>query len=337
MQRDNNALNPFGFLDRLYIDERPSHAVYLPSYLIDKYEVTNAQYRQFLLSSQREVPYSWVRSGLIFSRAQLASLPMEHLRDAATHRFRLDMNVPMMSRESLLIEMDKVNQKRSHNPVTSVNWFSADAYCKWAGKRLPSEAEWEKAARGPKGLEYPWGNKWDLNKINTMSDNDEEPYSAVGSYPDDKSPYGVYDMAANVAEWTADWYDAYANAPASENKYFGEKQRVVRGGVTSSGHYDSVSLVFRSAKRTHLLAGTALIDLGFNHFTKDYLHTYENVKKRKGRSPEKWKPTTHILLGGGPARLSNFYKNVEPFILIKHKKDNMLATIKYNDIITMNI
>jgi len=263
MQRDNNALNPFGFLDRLYIDERPSHAVYLPSYLIDKYEVTNAQYRQFLLSSQREVPYSWVRSGLIFSRAQLASLPMEHLRDAATHRFRLDMNVPMMSRESLLIEMDKVNQKRSHNPVTSVNWFSADAYCKWAGKRLPSEAEWEKAARGPKGLEYPWGNKWDLNKINTMSDNDEEPYSAVGSYPDDKSPYGVYDMAANVAEWTADWYDAYANAPASENKYFGEKQRVVRGGVTSSGHYDSVSLVFRSAKRTHLLAGTALIDLGF--------------------------------------------------------------------------
>ena len=80
----------------------------------------------------------------------------------------------------------------------------------------------------------------------------------------------------------------------------------------------------------------SLIDLGFNHFTKDYLNTYKNIKKRKGTNPEKWKPTTHILLGGGPARLSSFYKNIEPFILIKHKKDNMLATIKYNDIITMN-
>jgi len=263
MQRDNNALNPFGFLDRLYIDERPKQSVYLPAYLIDKYEVTNKQYRQFLLASQREVPYSWIRNGLIFSRAQLASLPLEHLHDAATNRFRLDMNVPAMDRESLLTEMDKVNQERSRNPVTSVNWFDADAYCKWAGKRLPSEAEWEKAARGAKGLEYPWGNKWDTNKINSMSDNDEEPYSAVGSYPDDKSPYGVYDMAANVSEWVADWYDAYPDAPASDNKYFGEKQRVVRGGVTSSGHYDSVSLVFRSAKRTHLLPQTALIDLGF--------------------------------------------------------------------------
>jgi len=79
-----------------------------------------------------------------------------------------------------------------------------------------------------------------------------------------------------------------------------------------------------------------LIDLGFDHFRKDYIDTYENVKKSKGRNPEKWNPTTHIFLGGTPLQLSKFYKNVEPFILIKHKKDNMLSTIKYNDIITMN-
>ncbi|MFZ5503750.1 MAG: formylglycine-generating enzyme family protein [Pseudomonadota bacterium] len=263
MYRDANALNPFGFLDRLYIDERPAHQVTLPAYLIDRYEVTNGQYRQFLIATQRDVPYSWVRNGYVFDKAQLAPLPLAHLRDIATHRFRLDMNVPTMDKDSLLTEMEKVNRTRDKNPVTSVTWFDADAYCKWAGKRLPSEAEWEKASRGTKALEYPWGNEWDLNKINTMSDNDEEPYSAVGSYPDDKSPYGVYDMAANVSEWVADWYDAYPGAPASDNKFFGKTQRVVRGGVTSSGHYDSVSLVFRSAKRTHLLPQSALIDLGF--------------------------------------------------------------------------
>ena len=80
-----------------------------------------------------------------------------------------------------------------------------------------------------------------------------------------------------------------------------------------------------------------LIDLGFDHFRKDYIDNYEKEKKegRKGANPENWKPTTHVFLGGTPSQLSKFYKNVEPFILIKHKKDNMLATIKYNEIITM--
>tara|TARA_R100001244_G_scaffold3675_2_gene4933 strand:- start:540 stop:1436 length:897 start_codon:yes stop_codon:yes gene_type:complete len=81
-----------------------------------------------------------------------------------------------------------------------------------------------------------------------------------------------------------------------------------------------------------------LIDLGFDHFRKDYIDFYEKEKRegRKGANPDKWKPTTHIYLGGTPTQLSKFYKNVEPFILIKHKKDNMLSTMKYNDIITMN-
>lgn len=79
-----------------------------------------------------------------------------------------------------------------------------------------------------------------------------------------------------------------------------------------------------------------LIDRGFDHFRKDYIDTHKNVKKREGRNPKNWKNTTNILLGGTPTQLSEFYKNVEPFMLIKHKKDNMRHTITYDKIITSN-
>lgn len=261
--RDANALNPFGFNDRLYVDERPAHKVTLPAYKIDKYEVTNGQYRDFLIATGHGVPYTWPRNGYNYSDQQLATWPLEALQDVATNRFKLDMDVPSMNKKDLLTEMSKANKNRDRMPVTSVTWSDANDYCNWAKKRLPSEAEWEKAARGTEGFEYPWGNTWDAKKINTMSENPDAPYSTVGSFPSDVSPYGAYDMAANVSEWVADWYKAYPGAPASDIKFFGETQRVVRGGVTSSGHYDSLSVVFRAAKRTHLLPKSALIDLGF--------------------------------------------------------------------------
>lgn len=263
MWREANALNPYGFNDRLYVDERPAHKVNLPDFMIDKYEVTNAQFRDFAIATQHSVPASWPRNGYIFSNELLASLPLEDLRQIATDRFNLDMDVTNMTQKALLAELERIQVTRHPLPVTSVTWPDADAYCHWAGKRLPTEAEWEKAARGPQGFEYPWGNNWDPKIINTMSENPDAPYSAVGSYPGDKSGYGVYDMAANVTEWVADWYDAYPGAPASDNKYYGKLQRVVRGGMTSSGHYDALSMVFRTAKRTHLRPYSALIDVGF--------------------------------------------------------------------------
>lgn len=264
MWREANALNPYGFKDKLYIDEHPAHKVSLFAYYLDKYEVTNEQYLDFVIATQHSVPYTWPNNGYSLSKELLASLPLDHLRQIATDRFRLDMDVPNMTQQDLLAEMAKIQVTRNTFPVTTVTWPDADAYCHWAGKRLPTEAEWEKAARGPQGFEYPWGNNWDPKMINTMSENPDAPYSAVGSYPGDKSGYGIYDMAANVTEWVADWYDAYPGAPASDdNKYFGKKQRVVRGGMTSSGHYDALSMVFRAAKRTHLRPYSALIDVGF--------------------------------------------------------------------------
>ncbi len=262
-EREANALNPFGFIGKLYVDEHPAHKVTLPAFQMDRYEVTNRQYRNFTTASRHPFPLAWIKNGYNFTDQYLASLPLPFLREVATLKFNLDMDVPHMDRDSLLAALIKVQDERGKFPVTSVTWADANDYCLWAGKRLPSEAEWEKAARGPEGFEFPWGNEWDPGKINTMSEDPDAPYSPVGSYPGDKSVYGVYDMAANVAEWVADWYDAYPGAPPSNNKLYGKVQRVVRGGMTGSGHYDSLSLMFRNAKRTHWEPDTALIDLGF--------------------------------------------------------------------------
>jgi formylglycine-generating enzyme required for sulfatase activity len=263
MWRGANALNPYGFNDKLYVDEHPAHKVMLPDFMIDQYETTNAQYLKFINSTKRNPPLLWSQNGYNLKDQFLASLPLVYLRQVATERFMLDADVSKMTQQQLLSEIRKEQIERSKLPVTTVTWDDANKYCLWAGKHLPTEAEWEKAARGPGGYEYPWGNQWDPKKINTMSENPDAPYSAVGSYPGDQSTYGVYDMAANVAEWVAGWYDAYPGAPPSDNKYYGKTQRMTRGGITSSGHYDALSLMFRAAKRTHLPPDSALKDVGF--------------------------------------------------------------------------
>ena len=261
---DANALNPYGFNDQLYINERPAHKVTLPAFRIDKYEVTNAQYKEFTTATQHKVPLLWRQNAYDASNEVLNSFSMDVLRQVATDNFKLDMDVTNMDQEALLSELAKINAIRDTYPVTMVTWSDANDYCYWAGKRLPTEAEWEKAARGPEGFEYPWGNTWDPKKVNTMSNDSETPYSPVGSYPGDKSRYGVYDLAANVAEWVSDWYEAYPGAPpADASNNYGKVQRVVRGGMASSGHYDTIGVVFRAARRMHLRPNTALIDLGF--------------------------------------------------------------------------
>ena len=148
-------------------NERPPHQVYLDPFYIDKYEVTTARYGQFLQATAEQPP------PYQWNNVNLAD-------DA-------------------------------ERPVIGVAWADADAYCRWAGKRLPTEAEWEKAARGTDERRYPWGNEEPTNdQANFGRSGGWKGYgmlTTVGGFEAGKSPYGVYDLAGNVWEWVADWYD----------------------------------------------------------------------------------------------------------------------------------
>jgi formylglycine-generating enzyme required for sulfatase activity len=216
-----------------YQPEFPQRRVYLDAYEIDKYEVTTVQFLKFVLATDRKPLIDWQYEGGNFQETM------------------------------------------ANHPVMHVSWFDADAYCRWAGKRLPTSAEWEKAARGEDGRVYPWGNEpAGLSRANfgrtglsgPVRDRPERlllypPIISVDKYDNGVSPYGVFQLAGNVAEWTADWYDPhyYKTAP-DRNPKGPEKgtQRAFRGG----GWIDSTPSV-RPAQRNGTDPNTKMNWLGF--------------------------------------------------------------------------
>ncbi|MFQ5561819.1 MAG: formylglycine-generating enzyme family protein [Nitrospinota bacterium] len=135
--------------------------------------------------------------------------------------------------------------KKDRHPVQNVSWFNAEQFCKWSNKRLPTEEEWEKAARGPQRSRYPWGNEFDIKKANFENGKTLE----VGSVEGDKSFYGVYDMAGNVMEWTSSWYKPYPGF-LKKSKKFGKVNKVIRGwSGTDLQHYNLPRIFGRSSHR----------------------------------------------------------------------------------------
>jgi sulfatase modifying factor 1 len=199
--------------------ERPPHMVFVDTFEIDQFEVTNEQFERFVAAT-----------GYVTDAEKAGETSWRYYaRGKPTH------------------------------PVVKVSWNDASAFCQWAGKRLPTEAEWEKAARGTDGRTYPWGNNWDVSKVNAK-DSGYRGTTTVGSFPAGASPYGVMDMAGNVAEWTSDWFQPYPGYPGGDNEaqYFGEKYRVIRGGGWFSDQ-NQVRTTERSASSTTL----ANDDVGF--------------------------------------------------------------------------
>ncbi len=190
------------------VDERPQRRVYLDAFEIDRYEVTNLQYRRFLLATGQAPPERW-------PERYVALLPNRNPDWRGT-------DFPA---------------GEATYPVTAVNWEDASAYCAWVGKRLPTEAEWEKAARGIDGRTYPWGNGWYPGKANVGATG--VGYTQpVGSYPGGASPYGALEMAGNVWEWVTDLYDRqyYTSAPSRNptGPESGTGERILRGGAWDS-------------------------------------------------------------------------------------------------------
>lgn len=195
--------------------EDPSHHVFLEAYYMDRFEVTNARYLKFVEGAHHRTPQHYV----------------DPLYD--------------------LWVGGKMPPAVADRPVVNVDWYDAAAYCRWAGMRLPTEAEWEKAARGTDGRIYPWGNEpptaFRLNFEQKWAGPDT--LRPVGSFGTGSSPYGVQDLAGNVAEWVSDWYDAGYYRVAPERDPRGPaagSAKVLRGGSWTN-HADTVRATARHA------------------------------------------------------------------------------------------
>lgn len=254
----------YGNAKPLYLDEHPRHPVDLPAFRIDRYEVTNADYRAFIAATGHPPPPYWLSNGYVLNlrKGEIGKLDDGRLRALVADIFRIDVDSRRLDHAGLLKAIDNRLGYLDTLPVIEVSWHDAHDYCDWAGKRLPTEAEWEKTARGSHANEFPWGDQWHAGYSNSGDEYWEDGVAPVGAYPNDRSPYGVMDMGGNVSEWVAGWYQAYPGSHEVSDA-FGKYYRVIRGGAWGrEGHY-ALHLFLRAAYRFNLSANSRLDDVGF--------------------------------------------------------------------------
>jgi formylglycine-generating enzyme len=206
-------------------NEQLAHNISLSAFYMDIYPVTNAQYAKFLQETGHRVPQSTVWD----------------------------------EGEEWNIWTDKLPPADYENhPVVGVSWEDAQEYCRWAGKRLPSEAEWEKAARGMDERIYPWGNEKPDKK---RASYDGMTTAEIGSKEAGQSPYGISDMAGNVCEWVNDWYDSdyYLECPSVNPE--GPDEGIFR--VVRGGSWNNKPIALRASKRFLRLPSIRHNSVGF--------------------------------------------------------------------------
>ncbi|MCP4539108.1 MAG: SUMF1/EgtB/PvdO family nonheme iron enzyme [Chloroflexi bacterium] len=214
----------------------PVRMVMLDAFYIDQYEVTNAQFAAFLNEQRTD---SIIVTTFPKARSQWVHLYPQN-------------------------DVWQADESYADHPVVLANWFDAQAYCEWRGGRLPTEAEWEKAARGTNGREYPWSNSFSAGLCNTRESEVGGPMP-VGSYsPEGDSPYGCADMAGNVQEWVHDWFqeDYYSVSPSSNPPGPDSgTHKVMRGGDWMNGNGQDMART--STRGSHAIPTYRNIDVGF--------------------------------------------------------------------------
>jgi formylglycine-generating enzyme required for sulfatase activity len=208
-----------------FASEMPQRQVFISAFYMDETEVTNNEYRACAAAGFCDPPDAG--SGT-YSRSNYYDQPANY----------------------------------GNYPVVYVSWGDARNYCAWAGKRLPTEAEWEKAARGTDGRIYPWGNTFDTNRANT-EDRGTEIIMPVGQYPSGATPYGLLDMSGNVWEYVNDWFDPdyYASAPDRDPP--GPNASPFDEKVLRSGSYANYQHYARVANRGSVTATSSTQFRGF--------------------------------------------------------------------------
>ncbi len=195
---------PFRMGAELAPEEKPVHSVKIPTFHMDRYEVTNAQYEKFIAAKGYATEKLWSKDGWAWRTKHEITEPLD-----------------WAGRKKIL------GDAFGKHPVVGVSFYEAQAFARFSKKRLPTEIQWEKAARGALERVYPWGD--DATKGGPVGGGGKDRTYPVGSNARDKSPYGVMDLGSNVAEWTVSWYAPYPGSD-HEDRNHGKKFRVVRGG-----------------------------------------------------------------------------------------------------------